>query len=146
MEHQVVSKAREWIGTPFHHQGRLKGIGCDCLGMLIGVAQEMNLTSSGILIHDLDNTNYSRTPNVQEMHSKLEKYFQAIEIENILDGDILLMEVDNSPQHLGIVATHSTGCLSVIHALNRIGVSEHILTEAWKKRIYKAYRICQYYR
>lgn len=30
----VVAIARTWIGTPFHHEGRLKGVGVDC-GMLI---------------------------------------------------------------------------------------------------------------
>ena len=30
---QIVTQARTWIGTPFHHQARLKGKGCDCLGL-----------------------------------------------------------------------------------------------------------------
>ncbi len=35
----VVRTARTWLGTPYHHQGRLKGVGVDCAGLLIGVAQ-----------------------------------------------------------------------------------------------------------
>lgn len=27
---QVVAEAKTWNGTPFHHQGALKGIGADC--------------------------------------------------------------------------------------------------------------------
>ena len=34
----VVKEARTWIGTPFVHQGRTKGLACDCLGLMIGVA------------------------------------------------------------------------------------------------------------
>jgi NlpC/P60 family putative phage cell wall peptidase len=33
----IVAEARSWIGTPYRHQGSLKGIGCDCLGLVRGV-------------------------------------------------------------------------------------------------------------
>ncbi|WP_372426711.1 peptidase P60 [Salinarimonas chemoclinalis] len=34
---RVVAEARAWIGTPYAHQASLKGVGCDCLGLLRGV-------------------------------------------------------------------------------------------------------------
>jgi NlpC/P60 family putative phage cell wall peptidase len=33
----VVAEARTWIGTPYRHQASLKGVGCDCLGLVRGV-------------------------------------------------------------------------------------------------------------
>ena len=33
----LVAEARSWIGTPYRHQASLKGVGCDCLGLLRGV-------------------------------------------------------------------------------------------------------------
>ena len=36
---EVIAEARDWIGTPYRHQGRRKGVGCDCLGLLIGVSR-----------------------------------------------------------------------------------------------------------
>ena len=33
----LVAEARSWIGTPYQHQASLKGVGCDCLGLLRGV-------------------------------------------------------------------------------------------------------------
>jgi len=33
----VVEEARRWIGTPFKHAGRIKGVGADCNGFLAGV-------------------------------------------------------------------------------------------------------------
>ena len=35
----MIDEAREWIGTPFVHQGRTKGQACDCLGLVIAVAK-----------------------------------------------------------------------------------------------------------
>ncbi len=34
---RVVAEVLSWVGTPYRHQGRRKGVGCDCLGLLIGV-------------------------------------------------------------------------------------------------------------
>ena len=33
--------ARGWIGTPYRHQASLKGVGCDCLGLVRGVWREV---------------------------------------------------------------------------------------------------------
>ncbi len=33
----VIAEARSWIGTPYAHQAALKGVGCDCLGLVRGV-------------------------------------------------------------------------------------------------------------
>jgi NlpC/P60 family putative phage cell wall peptidase len=35
--HAIVAEARSWIGTPYRHQASLKGVGCDCLGLVRGV-------------------------------------------------------------------------------------------------------------
>ncbi len=34
---KVVTEALSWVGTPYRHQGRRKGVGCDCLGLVLGV-------------------------------------------------------------------------------------------------------------
>lgn len=38
---RVVELAREWIDTPYHHQGSLKGSGTDCLGLMRGIWREL---------------------------------------------------------------------------------------------------------
>ena len=37
----IVAAARGWIGTPYVHQASVKGLGCDCLGLLRGLWREM---------------------------------------------------------------------------------------------------------
>jgi len=34
---RALLEAREWIGTPYRHQASVKGVGCDCLGLVRGV-------------------------------------------------------------------------------------------------------------
>lgn len=37
----VIAVARGWLGTPYHDQASLKGVGCDCLGLARGVWREI---------------------------------------------------------------------------------------------------------
>jgi len=37
---EIVAMARSWIGTPYRHQASVRGIGCDCLGLVRGVWRE----------------------------------------------------------------------------------------------------------
>lgn len=37
----ALAAARTWIGTPYHHQASVKGVGCDCLGLVRGVYAEL---------------------------------------------------------------------------------------------------------
>src|SRR5215470_3685481 len=42
MATDIITLARGWIGTPYRHQASLKGVGCDCLGLLRGVWPELH--------------------------------------------------------------------------------------------------------
>ena len=33
----VIAEAETWLGTPYHHMARVKGVGCDCLTLLAAV-------------------------------------------------------------------------------------------------------------
>ena len=33
----IVAAAEAWIGTPYRHQGMRRGVGCDCLGLVLGI-------------------------------------------------------------------------------------------------------------
>ena len=37
----IIAAARSWLGTPYRHQASLKGVGCDCLGLVRGVWREV---------------------------------------------------------------------------------------------------------
>ena len=38
---KVVASARSWIGTPYHDQASIKGVGADCLGLARGIWREV---------------------------------------------------------------------------------------------------------
>jgi NlpC/P60 family putative phage cell wall peptidase len=39
---RILAAARAFLGTPYHHQASLKGVGCDCLGLVRGVWREVH--------------------------------------------------------------------------------------------------------
>ena len=38
---RVRAAALGWVGTPYRHQGSRKAVGCDCLGLVLGVWREV---------------------------------------------------------------------------------------------------------
>jgi NlpC/P60 family putative phage cell wall peptidase len=38
---RIIAAARGWLGTPYRHQASLRGVGCDCLGLMRGVWREV---------------------------------------------------------------------------------------------------------
>lgn len=37
----ILTAALGWVGTPYRHQGSRRGVGCDCLGLVLGVWREV---------------------------------------------------------------------------------------------------------
>ena len=40
---EIVAEARKWIGTPFRHQGRIRGRGVDCVGLPLCVMRDLGI-------------------------------------------------------------------------------------------------------
>ena len=140
MQNSIVEVARTWLGTPFHAQGRVKGIGCDCLGLLMGIAKELNLrTKGGKLLTDYDQNNYHLILDGARFESALCHHFE--EIDQVESGCIVLLEFDNNPQHLAIVVESGVNC-SVIHAYATARkVVEHRLDGSMRRKIKRIFRI-----
>lgn len=134
----VVAEARTWLGTPFHHQASLKGVGCDCIGLIKGVGLAL-----GILDYDPASPEaqpylaYSRMPNPQMMRRALSTFFEPVAVADVLPGDFYYMAWIREPQHVALVT--DTG---IIHSYEGGPgkVVEHGLDETWRRRIVAAYR------
>jgi NlpC/P60 family putative phage cell wall peptidase len=37
----IVTLARTWLGTPYHHQASMKGVGADCIGLVRGIWRDL---------------------------------------------------------------------------------------------------------
>ena len=137
---KIVTQARSWLGTPFKHQARLKHVGCDCIGLIVGVVGELDLTSiNGTKLIDYDAHGYSRLPDGQLLQQGLEACLQPS--DNMQAGDVVMMKFRDEPQHVGIVSDYGDE-FGLIHCYAEAGkVVEHHLDELWSSRVLKSYRI-----
>lgn len=138
---QIVSQARTWIGTPFHHQARLKGKGCDCLGLIVGVVDELGLKDrNGVRLATYDEVTYSKEPDGAYLARKLTGLLEEVPVAEARAGDLGLFKVRENPQHLAIFTDYE-GTLGMIHCYAQARrVVEHRLDADWKSRLVKVYR------
>jgi NlpC/P60 family putative phage cell wall peptidase len=123
----IVNEARTWIGTPFQHQGRVKGRAVDCVGLVVGVARAVGFEI-------MDEAGYSRQPFGQLLQSICDA--QGIKVDKPQPGDVLMMRFIREPQHLAIYAGDT-----LIHTHGRVGkVVEHRIDPTWQRRIVAVYR------
>ncbi|MGE0755119.1 MAG: C40 family peptidase [Alphaproteobacteria bacterium] len=147
MEDRIVQAARGWLGTRFCHQGRVKKTashagGVDCLGLLIGVAAELQLCNhEGKPLMGYDERDYPHYPDVERLRHMLGSHLLPIHHAGIQPGDVVLLNIDGHPQHMGICC-RLNGALSLIHAYAPArAVVEHHLDSWWNARIVSVFRI-----
>jgi len=150
----IVTQARTWIGTPFHHQARLKGKGCDCLGLIVGVVDELGLKDrDGVRLAAYDEVTYSKEPDGAYLAQKLTGLLEEVPVAAVRAGDLGLFKVRENPQHLAIFADYPCAgvggaasgnekpALGMIHCYAQARrVVEHRLDADWKSRLVKVYR------
>lgn len=135
----VVAEARDWIGTEFHHQARVKGVGVDCAGLVIMVAKALGLS-------DFDITDYGRIPDGMTIRGLLEQHADLIadgrnEVNALAQpGDVILFRYTLHDQHMAIRA-ELDGRPTIIHARGDVGkVVETGYDKTWHRRAVAAFR------
>lgn len=117
---KIVEIARTYIGTPFHHQGRKKDVGVDCVGLLVCIGAELQYKSkNGTEFYDIKG--YTRQPDGKMLLSALQEHLIEIPKEDMQPGDIVCVAFDKHPQHVGVLADYRHGGLSMIHADGKRG-------------------------
>lgn len=136
LEQRVVQAARGWLGTRFCHQGRVKKTaahagGVDCLGLLVGVAHELALKDQqGKLLCDYDETNYPHYPDTVYLQKMLGGLLTNIPTRCIKESSILLLNIENFPQHMGIVGCSSGNKGEVSRLSEKPSLSAEALAKA----------------
>jgi len=131
---QVVAEARSWLKTRHVHQGRTKGVGVDCVGLLTGSAAALGQST-------YDRTDYAPLGDMSHLVGLLDEHALRIQSTEIQPADIVVLDINGQP-HLGILGDYPIGGqLTLIHALVARGeVVEHRLDSVWRRRIIGAWK------
>jgi cell wall-associated NlpC family hydrolase len=112
----TVQAARSYLGTPFHHQARLKGLGVDCVGLVICVARALSIVAPGF-----DVGGYQREPDGHSLLRHLSERLLPVARADMAPGDVVCVAFDNHPDHVGFLGDYPGGGLSIIHASSKHG-------------------------
>lgn len=102
----IVTAARACIGTPFRAQGRLPGVGLDCIGLAAVAVRAGGVHVDAPADYDLSGESAMRLAEALDAHG-----FRWIAPSMQAAGDIILFQPGRRQQHLGI----STGA-GFVHA------------------------------
>jgi cell wall-associated NlpC family hydrolase len=129
----IIAYARTLVGTPFQHQGRLPGVGLDCVGLLVAVARRFELT-----FHD--HTGYSKYPDAQSFLRELSSGLIPIDAKEALPGDVLTFWVrhPSKPQHAALASDR--GMIHAYHSFRPVGVVEEPVSRFWRVRATQCFR------
>ena len=127
----IVAAARGWRGTPYRHQASLRGIGCDCLGLVRGVWREV-IGPEPVFVPPY-------TPDWAEAHGHetlaeaARAHLAEIDPAEAAAGDVVLFR-----WRAGLPAKHCailTGPATLIHAHDGAAVAEVAFAPWWRRHL-----------
>lgn len=129
----IVDKAREYVNTPFRHQGRIKGLALDCVGLILCVAEDLGiLDTEGTSITRGDCKEYGTQPAGGIVFAGCVKRMRKKPLADIKPGDVVALRNPIDPCHVAIVCERD-GILYMIHATSggKSMCVENILDSIW---------------
>ncbi|MGL5115608.1 MAG: NlpC/P60 family protein [Beijerinckiaceae bacterium] len=131
----AVSAARGWVGTPYLHQASLKGVGCDCLGLLRGIWREV--LGQEPELPPAYGADWAEASGRETLAEAARRHLTEIDPGEALPGDVLLFRWrDGLPaKHCGLLSKPGW----IIHAHDGAAVCEVPLSH-WERRIAFAFR------
>lgn len=132
---EIVREALSWCGTPYRHQASVRGIGCDCLGLVRGVWRA--LYGREAELPPGYSPDWAETAGDEPLLEAARRHLVAIAIADARAGDVLVFRYRPavSAKHVAILATPDT----MIHAADGAPVAEVALTPWWRRRIAAAF-------
>ena len=132
---EIVDAARLWLGTPYHHQASLRGVGCDCLGLVRGVWRDLR--------GDEPETPPPYSPSWAEslrqetLALAAGRHLQPLILTEARPGDVLLFRWrEHLPaKHCAILASPDR----IIHAHDGAAVAEVAFTPWWRRHLSHAF-------
>lgn len=127
----IIAEALSWIGTPYHHQASLKGVGADCLGVVRGVWRS---------VHGYDaemppaySRDWAEAAGEETLLAAAGRHMRPIGIDQRQPGDVLIFRFRATvpAKHAGIL----TGPDTFVHAIEGGAACDVALSAWWRRRI-----------
>lgn len=128
----VVAAAIGWLGTPYRHQASLKGVGCDCLGLVRGLWREtVGPEPEAAPPYPVDWSCAAR--GVEPLLDAARRRFVEKPVDALAPGDLLIFrwKARLPASHLGVAVSRE----AMIHAQDGACVAQVALSAWWRRRL-----------
>jgi NlpC/P60 family putative phage cell wall peptidase len=133
---QIIEEVKTWIGTPYHHQAGVKGVGVDCAYLVGHVAQNVgSIMKFKVEPYSVEWHWHSKE---ERMCSIIESFgAKEIPVNAFKPGDILAFKYGRVCSHLGIMIDFD----KFVHAHIKTGkVLVNTLTGEYLERLERVYQ------
>jgi NlpC/P60 family putative phage cell wall peptidase len=131
----IVRVARGWVGTPYHHQASVRGVGADCLGLVRGVWRELyGCDAEAPPPYSRD---WAEAGGIETMLAAAARHLRAVPAADAKPGDVLVfrLRAGTVAKHAAILSSETT----MIHAIEGAPACEVPLSPWWRRRIAGAF-------
>lgn len=127
----IVAAARDWLGTPYHHQASLQGVGCDCLGLLRGVWRDLYGPEPEAL--PPYSRSWAESLDGDALADAATRHLRPLAPGQERPGDVLLFRwrAHLPAKHCAIMGAEAM----IIHAQDGAAVTEVAFTPWWRRRL-----------
>lgn len=128
---KIVCATRAWLGTPYHHQASVRGVGADCLGLLRGVWRDIYGVEAAV--PPAYTRDWAEADGREALMAGAAQHLRSICQAEMRPGDVLLFRLRAGlpAKHVGVLVTPTT----FIHAVEAASACEVALQGWWRRRI-----------
>jgi NlpC/P60 family putative phage cell wall peptidase len=136
LRERVIAEARSWIGTPYKHQASLKGVGCDCLGLLRGIWRALYGTEPELT--PAYAPDWAEANGEERLAEAARRHLAEIALNEAQPGDVLLFRwrPHLPAKHAAILVAPDR----ITHAHDGAAVAEVYFAPFWRRRLAFAFR------
>lgn len=128
---RALEIAGTWLGTPYRHQASRKGVGCDCLGLMLGIWRELYGEAEPVrLTYSPD---WAETARGEPLLDALRQRCGELNPSEMRPGDILAFrwQPGAAAKHLALLAPENR----IIHAYEGHAVMASAFVPSWRRRV-----------
>ena len=132
---RIIALARDWLGTPYHHQASLRGVGTDCVGFVRGIYRELHgMEAEALPAYTRD---WAEGSGRETLLEAARRHLVEIAPFDARPGDVLVFRWRRNTlaKHCAIFSAPT----AMIHALEGAPVTEVALTPWWRRHIAGAF-------
>ena len=131
---RIAQEALTWLGTPYQHRTSVRGVGCDCLGLVRGVWREVvGAEPAAVPPYSVD---WAEVGEAEPLVEAMDRWFAPVTAWGV--GDVLAFRMADGARvkHLAIVSAPDR----IVHAYWGRAVVVSWLQPWWLRRASGAWR------